>query len=172
MFQIADWRWLIGDFGNMMPQVSPIVHLRSDRHGLNLILPCPCLPSSKVSTRNRAFTLIEVLITSFVATCGLVAVATMFSFAISANVSNRKMDIATALLYDKMEEFKSAPLDSPIWINGDGSDDVIQDTAFTRVWEINPGIPNSVSIIVYAESPLTHRLTELIRATAKVANTF
>ena len=82
------------------------------------------------------------------------------------------MAIATALLYDKMEQFKSAPLDSPLWNNGDDSDDVIQGTTFTRVWEINPVIPHSVSIVVYAESPLTHRLTELIRATAIVTNTF
>jgi prepilin-type N-terminal cleavage/methylation domain-containing protein len=121
---------------------------------------------------SRGFTLIEVLITSFIATCGLVAVATMFSFAVSANESNRQMAIATALLYDKMEEFKSTPLDSPLWISGDGSDDVAQDTTFTRIWEINPAVPHSVSIIVYAESPLTHRLTELIRATVSVANTF
>jgi Tfp pilus assembly protein PilV len=125
-----------------------------------------------MSIRNHGFTLIEVLITCFVATCGLVAVATMFSFAISANASNRQMAVATALLYNKMEEFKSAPLDSPLWIDGDGSDDVIQDATFTRVWEINPAVPNSVSITVYAESPLTHRLTELIRATANVANSF
>ena len=122
--------------------------------------------------RSRGFTLIEVLITSFIATCGLVAVATMFSFAVSANASNRQMAIATALLYDKMEQFKSSPLDSPLWNNGDDSDDVIQDTTFTRVWEINPAIPHRVSIVVYAESPLTHRLTELIRATAIVTNTF
>jgi prepilin-type N-terminal cleavage/methylation domain-containing protein len=121
---------------------------------------------------SRGFTLIEVLITSFIATCGLVAVATMFSFAVSANMSNRQMAIATALLYDKMEQFKSAPLDSALWNNGDDSDDVIQDSTFTRVWEINPAIPHSVSIVVYAESPLTHRLTELIRATAVVTNTF
>jgi prepilin-type N-terminal cleavage/methylation domain-containing protein len=125
-----------------------------------------------MSVADRGFTLIEVLITSFIATCGLVAVATMFSFAVSANISNRQMAVATALLYDKMEEFKSTPLDSALWTNGDGSDDVIQNATFTRVWELNPAAPYSVSIIVYAESPLTHSLTELIRATANVANTF
>jgi len=82
------------------------------------------------------------------------------------------MAVANALLYDKMEEFKSSPLDSPLWADGDGSDDVVQDMTFTRVWEINQAAPYSVSIIVYAESPLTHRLTELIRATVSVANTF
>lgn len=121
---------------------------------------------------NRGFTLIEVVITAFIATCGLVAVATMFSFAVRANVNNRQMAVATALLYDKMEEFKFTPLDSPLWMNGDGSDDVIQGATFTRVWEINPAIPHSVSIVVYSESPLTHNLTELIRATTNVASTF
>jgi prepilin-type N-terminal cleavage/methylation domain-containing protein len=121
---------------------------------------------------SRGFTLIEVLITSFIAACGLVAVATMFSFAIRANVNNRQMAVATALLYDKMEQFKSTPLQKPLWINGDDSDNVVQDTTFTRVWEINPDIPHTVSITVYAESPLSHRLTELIRATGIVARTF
>jgi hypothetical protein len=79
---------------------------------------------------------------------------------------------ATALLYDKMEQFRTAPLDSPLWTNGDDSDDVIQETTFTRIWEINSATPQSVSITVYAESPLRHRLTELIRATLNVANTF
>ena len=122
--------------------------------------------------RIRGFTLIEVLITSLIATCGLVAVATMFSFAIRANVTNRQMAVATALLYDKMEQFKSTPLQSPLWINGDDSDNVVQETTFTRVWEINPNIPHTVSITVYAESPLSHRLTELIRATGIVARRF
>jgi Tfp pilus assembly protein PilV len=122
--------------------------------------------------RSSGFSLIEVLITSFIAACGLVAVATMFSFATRANVNNRQMAVATALLYDKMEQFKSAALDSPLWTNGDDSDSVIQETTFTRTWEINPATPQSVSIIVYADSPLRHRLTELIRATVNVANTF
>jgi prepilin-type N-terminal cleavage/methylation domain-containing protein len=122
--------------------------------------------------RSSGFTLIEVLITSFIAACGLVAVATMFSFAVRANVNNRQMAVATALLYDKMEQFRTAPLDSPLWTNGDDSDDVIQETTFTRIWEINSATPQSVSITVYAESPLRHRLTELIRATLNVANTF
>ena len=121
---------------------------------------------------NCGFTLIEVLITSFIATCGLVAVATMFSFAVRATIGNRQMAAATALLYDKMEEFKSAAADSPLWTNGDDSENVILETTFTRVWEINPGPLRSVSITVYSESPLTHRLTELIRGTAIVANTF
>jgi len=121
---------------------------------------------------SRGFTLIEVLITSFIATCGLVAVATMFSFAVRATVANRQMAAATALLYDKMEQFKSAPADSPLWVNGDDSDNVSLETTFTRVWEINSGPPRTVSITVYAETPLTHRLTELIRGTSMVANTF
>jgi prepilin-type N-terminal cleavage/methylation domain-containing protein len=123
-------------------------------------------------TRSSGFTLIEVLITAFIAACGLVAVASMFSFAVRANVNNRQMAVATALLYDKMEQFKSAALDSPLWANGDDSDNVIQETTFTRIWEIDSAAPQSVSITVYAESPLRHHLTELIRATVNVANTF
>ena len=123
-------------------------------------------------THSRGFTLIEVLITSFIATCGLLAVATMFSFAVRATVANREMAAATALLVDKMEQFKSTPADSPLWTIGDDSDNVNLETTFTRVWEINAGPPRTVSIIVYAETPLTHRLTELIRGTSTVANRF
>jgi Tfp pilus assembly protein PilV len=122
--------------------------------------------------RHQGFTLVEVLIASVVVVCGLVAVASMFSVAIRANVSNRQMAVATALLYDKMEQFKSTPLDNPLWKNPDGFDYVTQETTYVRVWQVSSLMPKSVTIIVYAENALTHRHTELIRATAIVSNTF
>ena len=96
----------------------------------------------------------------------------MFSFAVRVNISNRQMATATALLYDKMEQFKSTPLDDPLWNNSDGSDDVTQATTYVRVWHVSAAVPRSVTIIVFAENALTGRQTELIRATAAVSNTF
>jgi prepilin-type N-terminal cleavage/methylation domain-containing protein len=54
-------------------------------------------------SQNRGFTLIEALITATIVALGLVAVASIFSFAVRANISNRQMAVATALAYDKME---------------------------------------------------------------------
>ena len=122
--------------------------------------------------RHQGFTLVEVLIASVVVVCGLVAVASMFSVAIRANVSNRQMAVATALLYDKMEQFKSTPLDNPLWKNPDGFDYITQETTYVRVWQVSSVIPKSVTVIVYAENAMTHRRAELIRATAVVSNTF
>jgi len=122
--------------------------------------------------RNPGFTLIEVLIACLVVTCGLVAVASMFSFAVRVNLSNRQMATATALLYDKMEQFKSTPLDDPLWNNSDGFDDVIEETTYVRVWHVQTTIPRSVTVAVFTGSVLTGRQTELIRATDVVSNTF
>ena len=124
-----------------------------------------------LTMHNRGFTLVEVLIAAVVVLCGLVAVASMFGFAVRANISNRQMAVATALLYDKMEKFKSTALDDPLWQH-DGSDYVARDTTYTRVWQINGTIPQSVTITIYADNPLMRRQTELIRATAVVSKSF
>jgi prepilin-type N-terminal cleavage/methylation domain-containing protein len=122
---------------------------------------------------NRGFTLIETLMAAAILACGLVAVASIFSFAIRANMNNKQMSVATALLYDKMEEFKSASFSDPIWASA-GSDDITQGgSRYIRVWQIGAGVPRSVTVIVYAQSnPLMHRQTELIRATTLVSPTF
>lgn len=98
--------------------------------------------------------------TAGIVACGLVAVASIFSFAIRANISNRQMSVATALLYDKMEELKSAS------ILADGSDEVMLDGRYVRVWRVSATVPRSVTVIVYAQQ------TELIRATTLISPTF
>ena len=121
----------------------------------------------------RGFTLIEALITAGIVTCGLVAVASVFSFAVRANVSNREMSAATALLYEKMEEFRAAPLTDPLWAIGDGSDEPVRAERYLRIWQVRGPMPRSVTVIVYAKnSPLTHRQTELIRATTLAGPVF
>jgi len=118
-------------------------------------------------SRNRGFTLIEALITATIVALGLVAVASIFSFAVRANISNRQMAVATALVYDKMEELKWAP--SP----GGGSDQVTLDDTYIRAWQVGSGDPRLVTVTVYASSnPLTHRQTELIQAAMLVSPHF
>ena len=124
-------------------------------------------------TTNRGFTLIEVSITAGIVACGLVAAASVFSFAIRANIGSRQMSAATALLADKMEEFRAAPLTDPMWAVAGGSDQVTLDSQYLRVWQVRSTTPRSVTVIVYAESsPLTHRKTELIRATTLASPVF
>jgi prepilin-type N-terminal cleavage/methylation domain-containing protein len=109
---------------------------------------------------NRGFTLIETLVTAAIVACGLVGAASIFSFAIRANVSNRQMSAATALLYDKMEELKWATAPA------DGADVVAQDGTYIRVWHVSATIPRSITVIVSVQSnPLIHQQTELIQAT-------
>jgi Tfp pilus assembly protein PilV len=109
---------------------------------------------------NRGFSLIEALITAVVVAGGLAVVAAMFSYSIRANAVNRQMSVATALLYDKMEELKWSS------VAGDGSEEVTLDDTYVRVWHINTSVPRTVTVIVYARTgALTRRQTELIRAT-------
>jgi prepilin-type N-terminal cleavage/methylation domain-containing protein len=122
--------------------------------------------------RNQGFTLIEVLAAATIVLFGLVAVASMFSYAVRANISNRQMAVATALVRDKMEQFKSPPLDKPLWKNPRGFDYVMRETTYFRTWQVNLASPQSVTITVYAENALTQRPTELIRATVVVSNIF
>jgi prepilin-type N-terminal cleavage/methylation domain-containing protein len=116
---------------------------------------------------NRGFTLIECLITAAIVAGGLVALASIFSLAIRANINNRQMAVATALAYDKMEELKWATSISS------GSDQVTLDDRYIRTWQIVTGDPQVITVTVYAASnPLTHRQTELVQATLLLSPAF
>ena len=106
--------------------------------------------------------------------CGLVAVASVFSFAVRANVSNRQMAIATTLVYDKMEQFRSAPLTDPVWTTAAGSETVaIGGEPYIRKWKTDSSVPRMVTVIVYTPTNgLSRRQTELVRATTLVAPVF
>jgi Tfp pilus assembly protein PilV len=123
---------------------------------------------------NRGFTLIEVAITAGILLCGLVAVASVFSFAVRTNGTNRQMAVATTLLYDKMEEFRSTPFAHSVWMNASGSETlVIAGEQYTRGWQIKPGTPRTVTVVIYIRNQaLTRRQSELIRATTLVSPTF
>lgn len=77
------------------------------------------------------------------------------------------MAVATALVYDKMEELKWAASLS------DGTDYVTLGDQYIRTWQVGSGDPRTVTVTVYAaSSPLTHRQTELIQATLLLSPTF
>jgi hypothetical protein len=101
-------------------------------------------------------------------------VAALFSFVIRTNTSNRQMAVATSLLYDKMEEYRSAAFNDPIWATVSGSEAmVVKGMPFIRTWQIDASVPRSVTITVYAAyNALTQRKTELIRATTLVSPDF
>jgi prepilin-type N-terminal cleavage/methylation domain-containing protein len=123
---------------------------------------------------NRGFTLIEVLIAAGILACGMVGVAYLFSFTIRTNATNRQTAVATALLYDRMEEFRSASFTDAIWATPAGSENLVVDgQRFILAWEIDANVPRKLTVIVYAyTNALTHKQTELIRATTLVSPTF
>jgi prepilin-type N-terminal cleavage/methylation domain-containing protein len=123
---------------------------------------------------HRGFTLIEVLMASLILTCGLLAAATVFSFIIRTNASNRQMAVATALLSEKMEEFRSLSFSDAIWAAGDGSETiVVAGDRFVRAWQIGVDTPRTVTVVISTDAnALTRRPIELIRATTLVSPIF
>jgi prepilin-type N-terminal cleavage/methylation domain-containing protein len=122
----------------------------------------------------RGFTLIEVLIAAAILVCGLVAVASVFSFIIRVNATNRQTAVATTLLAQKMEEFRDTPFSDSLWIQSSGSETITAGAeSYVRTWQIKADTPRTVTVIVYSSrSALSQRRTELIRATTLVAPGF
>lgn len=114
------------------------------------------------------------MIASGILLCGLVAVGSIFSFAIRANGMNRQMAVGTSLVYDKLEEFRSASFSDAIWATRTGSETlVIAGEQYIRAWQISASVPRTVTVSVYAQSNLlTRRQSELIRATTLFSPTF
>jgi prepilin-type N-terminal cleavage/methylation domain-containing protein len=124
--------------------------------------------------KSRGFTLIEILMAASILLCGLIAVSSIFTFAIRANINDRQMAVATALVYDKMEEFRSAAWTDSLWTAGAGSEDLsLQSGKYIRTWQVSSTIPRTVTVVVYVQtSPMNHRQTELARATTLVSPSF
>jgi Tfp pilus assembly protein PilV len=142
------------------------------------------------------FTLIETLITALVLVSGLVAAAQVFSYTVRTNINNQQRSIATTLLVEKLEEFKSADWTDPIWrvggsldpnswltgfhdyvaIENDGTLRVNATSAnaqYCRVWKVEGAGLRSVTVIVYSLSAgLTHRPMELARAASALSSSF
>ena len=106
--------------------------------------------------------------------CGLVAAAALFSFAIRANVTNRQMAVATALLYEKMETLRALSFTDPLWATASGSETVVvSGERFIRQWNIDANVPRALTVTVSVQSgALTRRQIELIRATTLLSRTF
>jgi len=106
--------------------------------------------------------------------CGLIAVSSIFTFAIRANINDRQIAVATALAYDKMEEFRFSGWTDSLWIPGTGSENIsLPSGQYIRTWQVSSTIPRTVTVVVYAQtSPMNHRQTELIRATTLVSPSF
>ncbi|HYR82798.1 MAG TPA: prepilin-type N-terminal cleavage/methylation domain-containing protein [Terriglobia bacterium] len=116
----------------------------------------------------RGFTLLETLMTTAILAVGLVGVAALFSYSARANLNTRQRTTATILLYDKMEQFKSTPLDDSLWAGAGGSDEV---PPYVRLWQITGTNPRRVTVIVVVENGgITGRPLELIRATTMVSH--
>jgi prepilin-type N-terminal cleavage/methylation domain-containing protein len=115
---------------------------------------------------SRGFTLIEVLIAALILVCGLVAVASVFSFAVRTNAANRQMAVATTLLSAKMEEFRSGSFSDPLWMNASGSEILtVAGEPYIRTWQVDGAVPRRVTVIVYCQTDAqTGRRRELIRA--------
>jgi Tfp pilus assembly protein PilV len=108
----------------------------------------------------RGFTLLETLMTTVILVAGLVGVASIFSYSVRANLSTQQRTAATTLLYDKMEQFRSTPLNDSLWAGDGGFDDV---APYFLSWQIRGTSPRSVTVIVY------NGHLELIRATTMVS---
>jgi Tfp pilus assembly protein PilV len=123
---------------------------------------------------NRGFTLIEVLVTAGILVCGLVAVASVFSFVIRTTATNKQAAVAATLLYDKMEELRSASLTDAAWANATGSQTVnIAGESYVRTWRVGGGVPRVVTVVIYAKSnSWTGRQVEVMRAATLVSPTF
>jgi hypothetical protein len=98
----------------------------------------------------------------------------MFSFVIRVNSTNRQMAVATTLVYDKMEEFRSLGFSDPMWGNTAGSETlVVAGQTYIRTWRIGADVPRTATVVVYARSnALTRRQTELLRATTLISPSF
>ena len=128
----------------------------------------------------KGFTLIETLITTLVLVTGLAAVAGLFSYGAQANFQNRQRTAATALLYNKMEEFRNARVLTEgqsaeyLAILADGSVAGSDSRGpYMRVSNIEPGAPRRVTVIVYArQSSRGSSYHELARATVLVGRGF
>ncbi len=129
----------------------------------------------------RGFTLIETLITSLVLVTGLAAVAGLFSYGAQANSQNRQRTAATTLLYSKMEALRNARTLAEgqeaeyLSIQADGK--VVHtgsnNGAYLRVSTIESGIPQRVTVIVYArQSSRGNSYRELARATTLAGRRF
>jgi len=129
----------------------------------------------------QGFTLIETLITALVLVTGLAAIAGLFSVGAQTSLKNRQRTAATALLYSKMDELKTAEeLTSGQYAEyiSTGVDGAVisrdeNHAPYLRTWKIEAASPKRVTVIVYGrQSGRLVLYQELARATLLVADGF
>jgi hypothetical protein len=84
------------------------------------------------------------------------------------------MAVATTLLCDKMEQFRSAAFNDAIWTNSSGSENlVVEGDRYIRTWQLGSNTPRMVTVAIYAQrNTLAGRQVQLVRATTLVSPTF
>lgn len=122
---------------------------------------------------NRGYALLETLFASVILATGIVGVASMFSAGTRAGIRNEQRTTATLLLYDKMEQLRSAGplpagggLDSLHPISGFSETLPMANAqaAFLRLWQVQGATPQTITVVVY-ESRSGKPPLELARAT-------
>lgn len=133
------------------------------------------------SKHSRAFTLVEILVTTLLLITGLAAVAGVFSQGAHSNLRNRQRAAAATLLEAKMEELKAAPELSTgefaeyLSIGTDGTVATEDSTKamYLRTANISGEEPKQVTVVVYGrQSGRGTTFRELTRATTLVADGF
>jgi prepilin-type N-terminal cleavage/methylation domain-containing protein len=114
----------------------------------------------------RGFSLIETLIATFILTSGLVAVAWLFVYSAKVTVTNERRTIATFILHEKLEQFKSTPLTDTRWTPGEYSE---SDGAYLTVWRVTNTHPRTLTVVVYGRVDGLMTRLELAKATTMVA---
>jgi prepilin-type N-terminal cleavage/methylation domain-containing protein len=136
--------------------------------------------------KRRGFTLIETLITTFVLVTGLAAVAGLFSYGLRTGLENRQRTAATALLSSKIEELRhtgqtgtmhalaSGRYSEYLSIESDGRilTSGTQPAQYLRMWEIDPGTPQRLTITVLSRRTNGRFYQEMARATLLVGPGF
>jgi type IV pilus assembly protein PilV len=91
-------------------------------------------------TRNRGFTLVEVLVAMSIFAIAILGVAVSTKSVIQTNQKNYFTTIATNLAQDKLEDLKSNPASLA---SGGPITDVIDGETFTRTWTVTANSPVS-----------------------------
>jgi prepilin-type N-terminal cleavage/methylation domain-containing protein len=126
------------------------------------------------SANSNGFSLIEVLVATFVLTVAMTATAALFSTSVLTSAGNRDRTAAVALMQDKIEELRHRKNLTP----GNHSEKLIVSLAgspqgFLRAWTIDSALPRRVTVTVLRlPKDVSGRYDELARASTLVARGF
>jgi type IV pilus assembly protein PilV len=105
----------------------------------------------------RGFTLIEILIATFVLSVVLLAISTMVFSVMRATSQSKEMATATTLLQDKLENLKNAPVGS-LAAGNDSTN--LGNIAYLRQWNIaTAGNIRTVNVTVNWNSRGAHNIS-------------